>query len=123
MKTEDNAPSSDAKLPDDFPGAELWMDRLVFDAAVHPSERVVKGTRLLAEALVAELEQGRSDDEMLRAHSELSKEDLTALRYYARSPSGLRKSFGAWADDAEELDKYLQWTREHRKVRRRGIED
>lgn len=29
---------------------------------------------------------------------------------------GLRRSFGGWADDAEELDRYLEWTREERKV-------
>ena len=36
---------------------------------------------------------------------------------------GLRQAFGAWAEDAEELDKYLDWTRQQRKVGRREIED
>ena len=35
---------------------------------------------------------------------------------------GLRQSFGAWADDAEELDKYLEWNRQQRKVSRRPLE-
>ncbi len=28
---------------------------------------------------------------------------------------GLRQAFGAWAEDGEELDKYLGWTRQERK--------
>ena len=36
---------------------------------------------------------------------------------------GLRRAFGAWAGDAEELDKFLEWNRERRKVGRRRIED
>ena len=35
---------------------------------------------------------------------------------------GLRRSFGAWAEDAEELDKYLEWTRQERKVGRTPVE-
>ena len=36
---------------------------------------------------------------------------------------GLRRPFGAWAGDAAELEKFLQWNRAQRKVGRRGIED
>ena len=32
---------------------------------------------------------------------------------------GLRRSAGAWADDAEGLDKYLEWNRQQRKMGRR----
>jgi hypothetical protein len=42
----------------------------------------------------------------------------------AESPKnleGLRRSFGAWADDAEELDKYLEWNRQQRKQSCREI--
>ncbi len=35
---------------------------------------------------------------------------------------GLRRAFGAWSDDAEELDEYLHWTRLQRKRGRPGIE-
>jgi hypothetical protein len=35
---------------------------------------------------------------------------------------GLRRSFGAWADEAEELDRYLRWNRQQRKVGRTEIE-
>jgi hypothetical protein len=36
---------------------------------------------------------------------------------------GIRRSAGAWADDAEELDKYLEWNRQQRKVGRPPIKD
>jgi hypothetical protein len=35
---------------------------------------------------------------------------------------GLRRAFGAWAGEADELDKFLEWNREQRKVGRRSIE-
>jgi hypothetical protein len=34
---------------------------------------------------------------------------------------GLRRSAGGWADEAEELDKYLEWNRQQRKASRRPI--
>jgi uncharacterized protein (DUF433 family) len=111
------------EIPTDLPRVELWMDRLVFDSAVHPLERIVKGTRLTAEALVGELALGRTDEETLQAHPELVKEDMIALRHYGRVPVGLRLSIGACVDEAEDLDKYLAWTRQHRRIRRREIDE
>ena len=35
---------------------------------------------------------------------------------------GLRRAFGAWAEDAEELDKYLEWNRQQREIGRAEIE-
>jgi hypothetical protein len=35
---------------------------------------------------------------------------------------GLRRAFGAWADDAEDLDKYLEWNRRQRKIGRPELE-
>lgn len=35
---------------------------------------------------------------------------------------GIRRSAGGWADDAEELDKYLEWTRQQRKASRPEID-
>ena len=35
---------------------------------------------------------------------------------------GIRRSAGAWAEDAEELDKYLEWNRQQRKRSRRDID-
>ena len=34
---------------------------------------------------------------------------------------GLRRAFGGWAEDAEELDAYLEWNRQQRKMSRREI--
>jgi hypothetical protein len=48
---------------------------------------------------------------------------VQALRHYARLPIGLRRSFGAWADETEELDKYLEWNRQQRNINRPEIED
>jgi hypothetical protein len=36
---------------------------------------------------------------------------------------GLRRAFGAWTDEGEDLDKFLEWNREQRKVGRRSIEE
>ena len=106
-----------------IPPVETWMDRLVFDRATHPSERIVKGTRLEAELLVAEVEAGSSDTDLRQAHPELTAEDVAALRNYARAPVGLRRTFGAWAEDAEELDKFLEELRSLRRLPRREIEE
>lgn len=35
---------------------------------------------------------------------------------------GIRRSAGAWADDAEELDRFLDWNRQQRKLSRRAID-
>jgi hypothetical protein len=35
---------------------------------------------------------------------------------------GLRRAFGAWAEDADELDRYLQWNQEQRSLSREEIE-
>lgn len=35
---------------------------------------------------------------------------------------GIRRSAGAWADDAEELDEFMEWTRQQRKTDRPEIE-
>ncbi|QDT36820.1 hypothetical protein Pan189_11830 [Stratiformator vulcanicus] len=32
---------------------------------------------------------------------------------------GIRRAFGSWADDAEELDAFLEWNRASRKLERR----
>jgi len=104
-----------------IPGVEQWASRLVFDSSISPTERIIRGTRLHAEMLVAELEKGCRDDQMLEAHPELTREDLAALRAYAQAPIGIRRSFGGWAEDAEELDEFLEWNRQRRKLSRRGI--
>jgi len=105
----------------DLPRVDSWTNRLVFDSTVVPGERIVKGTRLAAEPLLIELTRAHTDDDLLRSHPELTAKDVEALREYARLPEAFRLSFGAWAEDAQELDEYLAWTRQQRKVPRREI--
>lgn len=35
---------------------------------------------------------------------------------------GIRRSAGAWAEGGEELDRFLEWSRQQRKVDRPGLE-
>jgi para-nitrobenzyl esterase len=57
-----------------IPPVETWCERIVFDSAVSPTEKVVNGTGLLAEELVAKFREGRTDEELLNAHPELTAE-------------------------------------------------
>lgn len=100
-----------------------WTERFTVDPSVALGKLIVKGTRLLAEDLAALIDQGRSDDELRALHPELNAEDLAALREYVKTSPTLRSLFGAWAEDAEELDKFLEERRQHRKLKRRGIEE
>jgi hypothetical protein len=36
---------------------------------------------------------------------------------------GIRESAGGWAEDAEELDQYLEWNRQQRKASRRSPDE
>ena len=38
-----------------------------------------------------------------------------------RSGEGIRGLFGGWVDDAEELDRFLEWNRQERKLSRRDL--
>jgi uncharacterized protein (DUF433 family) len=107
----------------DQPAPPWWLEQLDVDPTVRRGKFVVKGTTLLADALVDQLDIGKTDSELLRAHPELTPTAVAALREYAKLPIEMRRSFGAWAEDSEELDEYLDWTRQHRKVSRRSIED
>lgn len=100
-----------------------WLDRFVVDPAVRPGKFASKGTLLLVDDLVQLVEGGRTDEELRNVHPELSVADLDAVRNYARVPEGMRRSFGGWAEDVEELDEYIDWTRQQRKLRRREIEE
>jgi uncharacterized protein (DUF433 family) len=60
-----------------------WLGRLEVNPAVLPGRLVIKGTRLPAEALVALLEEGRTEPELQGAHPELTAEDIAAVREYA----------------------------------------
>jgi hypothetical protein len=75
---------------------------------------------LLADDLVAQMDAGRTEDELLRAHPERTPPDVAAVREYAKVPAGLRQLAGAWAEDAEELDQYLEWNRRQKQLGRRA---
>ncbi len=98
-----------------------WLEPFVVDPTVRPGKFVIKGTRWLVDDLVQLVVDGHSDEDLRQAHPELSSADLAAIRNYSRVPAGVRRSFGGWVDDAEELDQYLDWTREQRKLRSREI--
>ncbi len=98
-------PRAEPLPPDESPA---WLERLEVDPTVAPGKLLIKGTRLLAEDLTRLIEEGRSDDERQRLHPDLTPEDWEAIRNYARLPVALRRSFGAWADDAEDLDQFLE---------------
>lgn len=98
-----------------------WTEQFTVDPSVALGKLIVKGTRLLAEDLAAEIDQGRSDEELRNLHPELTVEDIEALREYVKTSPTLRNLFGAWAEDAEELDEFLAEMRRLRKMRRREI--
>jgi len=87
-----------------------WLEPLDVDPNVVRGRVIIKGTRLQAETLVALREEGRAEEELLRTYPDLTREDVAAVREYGKAPLGLRRSFGAWAEDAEELDKFLEET-------------
>lgn len=105
------------------PPPPKWLERFEVNPAVAVGKLVIKGTQLRADTVVELLEEGKSEEELLRAHPELTPEDVAAVREYAKVPLGLRRSFGAWAEDAEELDKFLAEIRQARKIPRRGLEE
>jgi hypothetical protein len=45
-------------------------------------------------------------------------EPLASVERASPPGQGLRRAFGAWADDAEDLDRYLEWNRRQRKIGR-----
>jgi uncharacterized protein (DUF433 family) len=104
------------------PPLPSWLERLEVNPAVVAGQFVGKGTRVRADELVPLLEEGKADEEVLRVHPELTPEDVTAVREYAKLPLEMRRSFGAWAEDAGELDKYLEWNRRQRRVSHGEIE-
>lgn len=103
--------------------APWWLARLEVDPAVRPGKFVIKGTRLLADELLVRLQQGSTDHELLRTHPELTPEDIGALHEYAKLPLEMRRCFGAWAEDADELERHLAWSRQQRKLTRQEIDE
>lgn len=108
--------------PADEPLPE-WLEHFTVDPAIAPAKIIVKGTRLLAQDLAKLVEEGHRDDELRRLHPELTAGDIDALHHYVKVPATLRGLFGAWADEAEELDKFLEERRLQRQVHRRWIDE
>jgi uncharacterized protein (DUF433 family) len=100
-----------------------WLEHFTVDPAIAPAKIIVKGTRLLAQDVAKLIEEGQSDEEVRRRHPELTLEDIAALHHYVKVPATLRGLFGAWADEAEELDKFLKERRLQRQVHRREIDE
>lgn len=99
-----------------------WLERLEVNPGLRRGKFAVKGTRVLVDPLVEAIEAGRSGHDLLREHPEMTQQDLDAVREYAKVPPAMRRSFGAWADEAEELDAYLDVTRKDREATARGID-
>jgi uncharacterized protein (DUF433 family) len=99
-----------------------WLARIVLDPAVQRGQPVIKGTQIPAEDVVRLLDEGRTEEEVRKTYPVLTQEDIAAVRQYGSIPLGLRRSFGAWAEDEKELDQYLEWNRAQRKIGRREVE-
>ena len=115
IRAINGTPTAAASIP-------WWLARFDVNPNVRPGKFVIKGTSLLADDLVAHLEEGWTEERLLQTHAELAPEDVAAVREYARMPLEMRRSFGAWANDGAELDEYLEWNREQRKTSRRIVE-
>jgi len=99
-----------------------WLERLTVDPSIAPGKLLIKGSRLLAEDLARLVDEGCSDEDLRRLHPQLTAEDVDAVRQYAKVPEGLRLAFGGWAEDAEELDKYLEWNRQRGELSRPEVD-
>jgi hypothetical protein len=49
-------------------------------------------------------------------------EVITKVQQKLPPGEGIRRSAGAWSDDPEGLDEYLEWNRQQRKIDRREID-
>ena len=96
-----------------------WLNCFSVDPAIAVGKLLVKGTKLLAEDLAQEISNGQSDDGLRQLHPELSEDDVAALHQYVRVPEVQRRLFGAWAENADELDLFLAELRRHRTLPRR----
>jgi uncharacterized protein (DUF433 family) len=97
-----------------------WLERFTVDPSVALGKLLIKRTRLQAEGLAALVDQGKTDEELRQAYPELAVEDVDALRQYVKVPATMRRLFGAWAEDAPELDKFLDEIRLLRKLPANG---
>ena len=59
------------------------LDRITLDPAVMVGKPVVRGTRLTVEHILNLLAHGATEDEILREHAGLTREDLQACLLFA----------------------------------------
>jgi uncharacterized protein (DUF433 family) len=59
------------------------LDRITLDPAVMVGKPVIRGTRLTVEHVLNLLAHGAKEDEILREHAGLTKEDLQACLLFA----------------------------------------
>jgi uncharacterized protein (DUF433 family) len=104
------------------PPPPWWLERFEVNPAVVKGKFVIKGAEVRADALVSLVEEGQSDEDLLHAHPELTPQDVQAVREYAKVPRGLRLSMGAWVEEAEDVDRFVEWTYEQRKRDRPPVE-
>lgn len=81
-----------------------------------PSKAVIKGV-VHGKTIELDEEAGMPDGQAVT----VTIQPISGQKQLAPG-EGLRRSFGAWADDAEELDRYLEWNRQQRKIGRPEIE-
>jgi uncharacterized protein (DUF433 family) len=65
------------------------MNRIELSPAVCNGKPVVRGTRITVQTVLSYLSAGDTVDEVLRAHPNLSREDVLACLEYARRLSDL----------------------------------
>jgi uncharacterized protein (DUF433 family) len=97
------------------PPSPWWLAHLEINPAVRPGKFVIKDTNLLVDELVAHLEEGWTEAHLFQVHPALTPQDVDAAREYAKVTVEMRRCFGAWAEDAEELAKFLEWNRQQRR--------
>ena len=93
-----------------------WLERLDINPSVRRGKFVIKGTQVLVDELVERLSV-ESEDKLLHDCAELTRDDIAAVREYAKLLLPMRSSFGASAEEAEDLDRHLQCIRRDRWAR------
>lgn len=62
---------------------ENLHDRIEINPAVMLGKPVIKGTRITVELILDELASGYSTEDILKAHTHLSQQDILAALHYA----------------------------------------
>jgi uncharacterized protein (DUF433 family) len=71
----------DKELP---PGQSFWKERIIFDSAVLEGKPVIKETHVTVDSVISLLARGLTESDILRAHPELTAEDIQACLAYSQ---------------------------------------